>query len=61
MSKRIEIAALLKNPSIGETVTIKGWVRAFRNNQFVALNDGSCFNSVQVVIDADVIEEAVVF
>jgi len=60
MSKRVEIAALLKNPSIGETVTVKGWVRAFRNNQFVALNDGSCFKTLQVVIDADVIDEAIV-
>ncbi len=60
MSKRIEISALLKNPSIGETVTVKGWVRAFRNNQFVALNDGSCFKNIQVVINSEVIEEAIV-
>jgi len=60
MSKRKEIAAILKNSPIGETVTVKGWVRAFRNNQFVALNDGSCFKTLQVVINPDVINEDIV-
>jgi len=60
MSKRTEIATILKAPQLGETVIVKGWVRAFRNNRFVALNDGSSFNTLQVVIDPDVIEEAIV-
>lgn len=51
--RRTEIADILKNPSIGEVVLVKGWVRAFRNNQFVALNDGSTFNNLQVVLDAE--------
>lgn len=34
-------------------VTVKGWVRTFRNNQFIALNDGSTNNNLQVVIDLD--------
>ena len=51
--RRTEIADILKNPSIGEEVLIKGWVRAFRNNRFVALNDGSTFNNIQVVLDSD--------
>ncbi len=51
MSKRIEIKELLKNPPIGEAVYVKGWVRAFRSNRFIALNDGSGFNNIQVVVD----------
>jgi len=60
MSKRTEIATILKAPQLGETVIVKGWVRAFRNNRFIALNDGSSFNTLQVVIDPDVLEEAIV-
>jgi len=60
MSKRTEIATILKAPQLGETVIVKGWVRAFRNNRFIALNDGSSFNTLQVVIDPDMIEEEIV-
>ncbi len=56
--KRIEIADLIKQPKIDETVLIKGWVRAFRANRFIALNDGSCFGNVQVVVDFENFEEA---
>ena len=28
-----------------------GWVRTFRNNQFIALNDGSCLSNLQAVVD----------
>jgi len=57
MSRRTEIATIIKDPKIGERVTVKGWVRAFRNNRFVALNDGSAFKTLQVVIDPEVIGE----
>ena len=57
MSRRTEIATIIKEPKNGDRVTVKGWVRAFRNNRFVALNDGSAFNTLQVVIDENVIEE----
>lgn len=32
-------------------VNAKGWVRTFRNNQFIALNDGSTINNIQCVVD----------
>ena len=57
MSKRVEITTLMKNPPIGESVFVKGWVRAFRSNRFIALNDGSCFNNIQVVVDFEKIPE----
>jgi asparaginyl-tRNA synthetase len=59
LMKRTEIAALLRNPTLNETVHIKGWVRAFRSNRFIALNDGSTFNTVQVVIDFEQLPEEV--
>ncbi|MEL7022073.1 MAG: OB-fold nucleic acid binding domain-containing protein, partial [Bacteroidota bacterium] len=49
--KRTEIKTLLADPRIGEEVLVKGWVRAFRANRFIALNDGSSFNNIQVVVD----------
>ena len=60
LSKRSKIAQLLDSGEIGKTVTIKGWVRAFRNNQFINLNDGSTLQNMQAVIDFEQIGPAVV-
>jgi asparaginyl-tRNA synthetase len=30
---------------------VKGWVRTFRNNQFIAINDGSTINNIQAVVE----------
>ncbi|MFZ1262572.1 MAG: amino acid--tRNA ligase-related protein, partial [Chitinophagaceae bacterium] len=49
-NKRIKIKELLAQEPTGQEVTVMGWVRTFRNNQFVALNDGSTNNNIQVVI-----------
>ena len=56
--KRIKIKQLLAEQPIGQQVNIKGWVRTFRNNQFIAMNDGSCGNNLQAVVDFENIEEA---
>jgi len=40
----------LQEPA-GQQVTVMGWVRTFRNNQFIALNDGSTNNNLQVVLE----------
>jgi asparaginyl-tRNA synthetase len=56
-SKRTKIIDLLKTPEktgIGNSATIKGWVRTKRGNKnvaFIALNDGSTIHSIQVVVD----------
>jgi len=34
-----------------QEVTVMGWVRSFRNNQFIALNDGSTNNNIQIVAE----------
>lgn len=51
MSQRIKIKALLESKQTDIDVTVKGWVRTFRNNQFIALNDGSTNSNIQVVVD----------
>ena len=56
---RTKIKDILLLEKTDYTVTVKGWVRTFRNNQFIALNDGSCMNNVQVVIGLDT-DEAIV-
>ena len=45
------INRLLKTDEFGQEVIVKGWVRTFRNNQFIAINDGSSINNIQAVID----------
>lgn len=51
---RTRIKDILQAEKTDYKVNVKGWVRSFRNNQFVALNDGSCMGNLQVVItDAD--------
>jgi len=51
MSQRVKIKALLESEQTDISVVVKGWVRTFRNNQFIALNDGSTNNNIQVVVD----------
>src|SRR5476651_1848424 len=51
MGQRIKIKALLESKETNREVTVKGWVRTFRNNQFIALNDGSTNSNIQVVVD----------
>ncbi|MFB0926228.1 MAG: OB-fold nucleic acid binding domain-containing protein, partial [Vicingaceae bacterium] len=49
--KRVKIAALLSEHQLGSEILIKGWVRTFRNNSFIAINDGSTINNIQAVVD----------
>jgi asparaginyl-tRNA synthetase len=39
--------------SLGQEVVISGWVRAFRNDRFIALNDGSTILNLQCVLDPE--------
>ena len=49
--KHTKILDLLHSDKTIEEVNAKGWVRSFRNNQFIALNDGSTINNIQCVVD----------
>ncbi|HTM99122.1 MAG TPA: asparagine--tRNA ligase, partial [Pedobacter sp.] len=51
MIKREKIKDLLETTVFNKEVTVMGWVRTFRNNQFIALNDGSCMGNIQIVVD----------
>jgi asparaginyl-tRNA synthetase len=51
MIVRVKIKEILANPTLNHEVTVMGWVRAFRQNQFIALNDGSTNSNIQVVVD----------
>src|SRR6056297_929560 len=53
MSARMEIKRILKEMPIGDAVTVSGWVRTFRNNQFIALSDGTCLSTLQLVVERD--------
>jgi asparaginyl-tRNA synthetase len=48
---RIRIKEVLNSEVTNHTITVMGWVRTFRNNQFIALNDGSTNNNLQVVAE----------
>jgi asparaginyl-tRNA synthetase len=50
-NNRVKIKELLTWQPGEQKVTVMGWVRTFRNNQFVALNDGSTNNNLQVVLE----------
>ncbi len=54
---RSNIAELLRSDKFLQEVTIKGWVRTFRANRFIALNDGSTINNIQCVVDFENTDE----
>ncbi|NLJ42346.1 MAG: asparagine--tRNA ligase [Bacteroidales bacterium] len=59
--KRKRIKQLLDNPATGEDVLVKGWVRTRRGNKnisFIALNDGSTINNIQVVAENSAFDES---
>jgi len=45
------IKELLNTDASGQEVIVKGWVKTFRSNRFIALNDGSTLNNLQFVVD----------
>lgn len=49
--KHTKVKDLLNSTSPIDEVFVKGWVRTFRNNQFIALNDGSVIHNIQCVVD----------
>lgn len=49
--RHTKVKDLLNSAKPVDDVLVKGWVRTFRNNQFIALNDGSTINNIQCVVD----------
>ena len=54
---RSSIIDLLKSTDFDKKIQVKGWVRTFRSNRFVALNDGSTIKNIQCVIDFENTDE----
>lgn len=59
--KKVKIRKLLSDPVLNENFMVKWWVRSVRDQgqvKFIMLNDGSCFQSLQVVVGPDVPESS---
>lgn len=58
--ERTEIVSLYKNtPADGTVVTVCGWAKNIRDSKnigFIALSDGGCFKTLQVVLEAGKLE-----
>ncbi|NNC70146.1 MAG: asparagine--tRNA ligase, partial [Flavobacteriaceae bacterium] len=53
----MSVAQLLHSDKFQKEVHVKGWVRTFRANRFIALNDGSTINNIQCVVDFENTDE----
>jgi len=56
---RVKVKELLATEPKNQEITVMGWVRTFRNNQFIALNDGSTNSNLQIVIELGAFDDAV--
>jgi asparaginyl-tRNA synthetase len=57
--KATSIKTLLADPKILQDVRVSGWVRTFRSNRFISLNDGSTLQNLQCVVDFESLSEGV--
>ena len=55
--QHIEINKILTSKPSSIEITVKGWVRSFRSNRFIALNDGSTIKNLQCVVDFENFDE----
>jgi asparaginyl-tRNA synthetase len=58
MAARTRIKDLLNTTDFGREVTVMGWVKTFRNNQFISINDGSSLHNIQAVVDFNSTDES---
>src|SRR6056300_1678916 len=54
-----KIKSILQSEATGQKCTTQGWVRTFRANRFIALNDGSTIENLQCVVDFEQLDESV--
>ena len=57
--EKYNVKQILALESYGETITVEGWVktkRGSKNVAFIALNDGSTINNIQIVVDFEIID-----
>ncbi len=53
------VKELLSISPLSQEVEINGWVKTFRSNRFIALNDGSTINNIQCVVDFEQFDEGI--
>lgn len=58
MPKRLQIRSVLNNDYFGKVIVVYGWVKTFRSNRFINLNDGSCLSDLQCVVDYEKLDES---
>lgn len=58
--KTANIKTILSQGVVHSKVSLKGWVKSFRSNRFIALNDGSTLSNLQCVIDFEATDEALI-
>ena len=58
MLKRLQIKSVLNNDYVGKVIVVCGWVKTFRSNRFINLNDGSCLSDLQCVVDYEKLDES---
>lgn len=54
----MNIKQIIATEPIGQSLEVKGWVRTFRSNRFIAINDGSTAKNLQAVVDFEQFDEA---
>ena len=50
---------MFKNPPLSKKINVKGWVKTFRANRFISLNDGSTIQNLQCVVDYENTDQAI--
>jgi asparaginyl-tRNA synthetase len=58
MLKRLQIKSVLNNDYLGKVILVCGWVKTFRSNRFINLNDGSCLSDLQCVVDYEKLDQS---
>ena len=58
MLKRLQIKSVLNNDYLGKVIVVCGWVKTFRSNRFINLNDGSCLSDLQCVVDYEKLDQS---
>ena len=56
--KRKKIKSILESNAIDKKCSVQGWVRTFRANRFLALNDGSTIENLQCVLDFEKLDNS---
>ena len=58
MLKRLQIKSILNNDYVGKVIVVCGWVKTFRSNRFINLNDGSCLSDLQCIVDYEKLDQS---